>query len=120
MPSCQDPSCHCNRPTEPQTVPCTYCGDPTDMTATKLCDQCWEVERRLPRFLKAGGAKALAFVLAEAGKQTKPKFDPSVDLDLICQNPTCEHPYERHFDTYEDMRPVGCKYCNCQEFVFGS
>jgi ADP-ribosylglycohydrolase len=34
--------------------------------------------------------------------------------DRICK---CGHPYYRHFDTYDDMRPVGCKYCDCHEFV---
>lgn len=25
----------------------------------------------------------------------------------------CGHPYHRHFDSYENMLPVGCKYCRC-------
>ena len=29
----------------------------------------------------------------------------------------CKHHYERHFDSYEDMEPVGCKYCGCRTFV---
>ncbi len=29
----------------------------------------------------------------------------------------CGHPYYRHFDTYEDMLPVGCKYCGCRTFA---
>lgn len=29
---------------------------------------------------------------------------------------TCGHPYERHFDGYDDMRAVGCKYCECFTF----
>ena len=29
----------------------------------------------------------------------------------------CGHNYERHFDSYEDMAPVGCKYCNCMVFA---
>ncbi len=28
----------------------------------------------------------------------------------------CGHSYYRHFDTYEDMAAVGCKYCGCYEF----
>lgn len=28
----------------------------------------------------------------------------------------CGHPYYRHFDTYENMYPVGCKYCGCYHF----
>lgn len=27
---------------------------------------------------------------------------------------TCGHPYYRHFDSYENNRAVGCKYCPCQ------
>lgn len=33
--------------------------------------------------------------------------------DRIC---VCGHPYYRHFDTYEEMYPCGCKYCSCHEF----
>ncbi|MEZ0326991.1 MAG: hypothetical protein ACAH95_13910 [Fimbriimonas sp.] len=28
----------------------------------------------------------------------------------------CGHPYYRHFDSYERMSPVGCKYCGCRRF----
>lgn len=35
------------------------------------------------------------------------------DQSAICE---CGHTYERHFDSYEDMAPVGCKYCLCYEF----
>ena len=28
----------------------------------------------------------------------------------------CFHTYERHFDSHENMEPVGCKYCQCQRF----
>lgn len=28
----------------------------------------------------------------------------------------CGHPYYRHFDTYENMYPIGCKYCECLVF----
>ena len=30
-----------------ETVPCKLCGTATPMTATKLCDGCWELERRV-------------------------------------------------------------------------
>lgn len=33
--------------------------------------------------------------------------------DRIC---VCGDPYYRHFDTYEDMYPCGCKYCDCYTF----
>lgn len=43
-----------------------------------------------------------------------PLYDSSFGDDRIC---VCGHPYYRHFDTYEDMYPVGCKYCGCGNFV---
>lgn len=32
---------------EKETIPCTTCGTPTTMLGTKLCNNCWEVQRRL-------------------------------------------------------------------------
>jgi len=29
------------------TSNCRYCGKPTEMTGTGLCDCCWELERRI-------------------------------------------------------------------------
>jgi hypothetical protein len=34
--------------------------------------------------------------------------------DRICQ---CGHKYYRHFDSYNDMSPCGCKYCDCYIFI---
>ncbi len=28
-------------------VPCELCGKPTNMTATRRCDRCWELEHRI-------------------------------------------------------------------------
>ena len=42
-----------------------------------------------------------------------PDYDPNFGNDKLCQ---CEHPYYRHFDTYENMDPIGCKYCPCVLF----
>lgn len=27
------------------TIPCRFCGEPTRMLGTKLCDPCWEIKR---------------------------------------------------------------------------
>lgn len=35
-------------------------------------------------------------------------YDSSVGDDTLC---LCGHTYYRHFDPYENMDPVGCKYC---------
>lgn len=40
-------------------------------------------------------------------------FNPNFGDDRICE---CSHVYDRHFDSYDDMSPVGCKYCQCWEF----
>lgn len=34
--------------------------------------------------------------------------------ERVCE---CGHRYERHFDSYEEMDPIGCKYCECETFV---
>ena len=41
------------------------------------------------------------------------RYNPSYGDDRICK---CGHPYHRHFDSYENMNPVGCKYCGCNDF----
>jgi len=41
------------------------------------------------------------------------KYNPNYGDDRICK---CGHPYYRHFDTYDDMFPCGCKYCRCDTF----
>lgn len=42
-----------------------------------------------------------------------PNYDPDFGDDKLC---VCEHEYHRHFDSYENMSPVGCKYCQCEKF----
>jgi hypothetical protein len=37
-------------------------------------------------------------------------YDPTFGDDKVC---ACGHAYYRHFDTYDNMSPVGCKYCHC-------
>lgn len=41
-------------------------------------------------------------------------YDPTFGDDILCE---CGHAYYRHFDTYDNMAPVGCKYCH--NFVEG-
>jgi hypothetical protein len=45
--------------------------------------------------------------------ETDFKYNPKYDKNKICE---CGHPYHRHFDSYENMEAIGCKYCSC--FVF--
>lgn len=39
-------------------------------------------------------------------------YNPGFGDERLCE---CGHSYYRHFDTYEDMEPVGCKYCTYDE-----
>lgn len=41
------------------------------------------------------------------------QYNSSYGDKKICN---CGHTYYRHFDSYENMKPVGCKYCGCYEF----
>lgn len=40
-------------------------------------------------------------------------YDPNFGDNKKC---VCGHAYYRHFDTYDQMYPVGCKYCECDTF----
>lgn len=41
-------------------------------------------------------------------------YNPDYGDDNMCK---CGHRYYRHFDSYDDMENVGCKYCDCFEFM---
>ena len=42
------------------------------------------------------------------------KYNPNYGDEKLCQ---CGHPYYKHFDSYADMQPIGCKYCPCYVFM---
>lgn len=44
---------------------------------------------------------------------TEKFYNPNYGDDKICK---CGHTYYRHFDPYEEMESLGCKYCGCYEF----
>ena len=41
------------------------------------------------------------------------KYDSKHGDNRVCE---CGHTYYRHFDSYENMVDIGCKYCGCSEF----
>lgn len=45
---------------------------------------------------------------------TEHTYNPNYGDDRICK---CGHTYYRHFDSYEKMDAIGCKYCECRVFV---
>jgi hypothetical protein len=54
------------------------------------------------------------FLLSLLMPEAMRTYDPKFGDDRACQ---CGHIYYRHFDTYDDMYPIGCKYCECVDFV---
>ena len=57
-------------------------------------------------------AEAKALLLSAEDSEI-PAYDPKFGDGRMCE---CGHTYYRHFDTHEDMEPVGCKYCSCGAF----
>jgi hypothetical protein len=41
------------------------------------------------------------------------KYNPHYGDNRVCE---CNHVYYRHFDSYENNYPCGCKYCQCDTF----
>jgi hypothetical protein len=60
-----------------------------------------------------------------AGNKPEPYIVELVTTEIRRHNPeygddrtcVCGHSYYRHFDTYDGMAAVGCKYCECDVFV---
>lgn len=51
--------------------------------------------------------------LVEHTVKTRRKYNPKYGDSRICK---CGHSYDRHFDSYDEMSVVGCKYCDCYLF----
>jgi|TARA_R110000744_G_scaffold26640_2_gene65369 hypothetical protein len=45
--------------------------------------------------------------------ETEKKYNPNFGDEKKCK---CGHSYHRHFDSYEQMEAIGCKYCGCYDF----
>ena len=56
--------------------------------------------------------ESLASLLEEVNNDlyaNEEQYNPSIGSETLC---LCGHTYYRHFDPYENMAPVGCKYCS--------
>lgn len=51
---------------------------------------------------------------AELDEKIAGLWDENHDQTAQC---TCGHQYHRHFDSWEDNEPIGCKYCLCDTFT---
>lgn len=54
--------------------------------------------------------------LTKVSKTEDRAYNPDFGDNRLCG---CGHSYYRHFDSYEDMGPIGCKYCACYDFKEG-
>ena len=53
------------------------------------------------------------YLIAEVTTEVQ-LYNPNYGDHRICK---CTHQYHRHFDSYDDMDPCGCRYCPCDIFV---
>jgi hypothetical protein len=63
--------------------------------------------------LKAANEKPYIYI-NHVVVSTEQRYNPEYGNNRICQ---CGHEYYRHFDTYDNMAAIGCKYCQCRTFV---
>lgn len=57
------------------------------------------------------------YVIKLIGSTTYRTFNPKYPIDSYC---ICGHQYHRHFDGYESMPRMSCKYCGCHDFIDAS
>lgn len=70
-------------------------------------------ENKEEPYLLVQGTEPCSCGCEHTEKQSR-KYNPAYGDDRLC---ICGHPYYRHFDSYEDNAPVGCKYCSCYTFT---
>lgn len=78
-----------------------------EMDISKLDHALTQCERTLK-------SKGRPYLFEIKNVKIKRKYNPNFGDDIECE---CGHPYYRHFDTYEEMYPCGCKYCQCGTFI---
>lgn len=55
------------------------------------------------------GFEEFAPTVEEVDQLINGSYDPKFGDERVCK---CGHTYERHFDSYDEMAPIGCKYCD--------
>lgn len=118
---------------------CSSCGMTYDWEEEYCSTKCWNESQELRDIFAS--AKAVVKELSSAAKKTLLSlldnmrsdevekalrtelsritqdelvvYDPDFGDEKLC---VCEHPYHRHFDSYDCMAPVGCKFCPCHDF----
>ena len=67
------------------------------------------MEKILESMVTESGVDAPYLVTRELIERHTHKFNPEFKGGTC----DCGHEYDRHFDSWEDNEPVGCKYCEC-------
>ena len=95
-----------------------------------ICEHCKDIWIGKPNKCECGYS---SFTLTNDMNFRKAKNSPIIELPYIKteriiidkrynphygdnRNCECGHSYERHFDSYENMDPIGCKYCRFDNF----
>ena len=73
-----------------------------------------EIIRIIIRGIKEEKMKEQNPYITETITIQKKKYNPNYGDNRKC---ICGHTYYRHFDSWNDMEAVGCKYCGCEEFI---
>lgn len=82
------------------------------MIVMKALETAWSMQGLKVKMNTEHIKDGLAFL--EATDADAPgRYNASYGDSRVCE---CGHPYHRHFDSHEDMAPVGCKYCGCYKF----
>lgn len=90
--------------TDLPTVPCRVCSKPTTATHLKICEPCWEVERRLDDFLQHEEGRRIVQAALDRHILPAPPLPPLPPAPPRCSS--------RHKDTfagriYECQLPAG-------------
>ncbi|MBS1722771.1 MAG: HNH endonuclease [Armatimonadetes bacterium] len=69
----------------------------------------------MAEFVRTAGIEneCIEFVAQFVATHPERVYNPHYGDERLCD---CGHPYYRHFDTYDSMSAIGCKYCACQDF----
>lgn len=65
-----------------------------------------ELDTLLDKYIKGEDTASMPYI--------RGRYNRNYGDNKIC---ACGHVYERHFDSYYNMSPCGCKYCSCSRFV---
>lgn len=64
-------------------IRCETCGDHTPTTGTRRCDRCWEVESRLPAYVRTEKGKLFVCRVLDGQEEAAARVVGKVDIDTL-------------------------------------